>query len=197
MNIGIGVFGSHIVEQLLNSIKSANIDTISLIASSFGEPVYRKFGFETVCDYIYLERKKPWIKRAISDKIVSYNSKFYHDIIKLDNEISGEEREPLLNLFIKSSFVYIEQDKVCGFYIPTLGEGQTFATTTEAGLALMNMKYKTVDTAVIPATNQTGLTFLKNNGFGESEATGKRMIIGQEIDWQPTKIFSRISGDYG
>ena len=81
--------------------------------------------------------------------------------------------------------------------MPTLGEGLIFANKTAAGIALMNMKYATVDTAVIPSTNQIGLAFLEQNGFTESETKGKRMIFGKEIDWKPENIFSRISGDYG
>lgn len=190
-------FGSQIVEKLLNDLKNKPIDTVSLIASPFGEPVYKKFGFKTVLDYIYLERKESWIEREISDRIVPYKNTFYSDIIRLDNEVSGEDREPLLKLYIESSFVYVEREEIKGFYIPTLGEGQIFADTPEAGIALMTMKYATVDAAVIPASNHIGLAFLKENGFGESKTTGKRMIKGKKIDWQPTKIFSRISGDYG
>ncbi len=190
-------FGSHIVEHLLNEHKRKSINSISLIASHFGEPVYKKFGFKTVSDYIYLERKKPWIEKRASDRIILYESKFYMDIIRLDKEISGEEREPLLKQYIESSFVYIENKEVKGFYIPTLGEGQIYADTTEAGISLMSKKYATVDTAVIPVINQIGLTFLKQNGFCESKTKGKRMILGNEIDWQPSKVFSRISGDYG
>ena len=61
----------------------------------------------------------------------------------------------------------------------------------------MNLKYATVDKAVIQESNQIGLAFLKQNGFCQSETRGKRMILGKEIDWQPTNIFSRINGDYG
>ena len=147
--------------------------------------------------YIYLERKEVWIEKEITDRIVSYESKLYPEIIRLDKEISGEEREPLLKKYVDSSFVYVDNEEVRGFYIPTLGEGQIFADTPESGIELMRMKYAKIDIAVLPENNQIGLTFLEQNGFSESEARGKRMILGKEIDWQPTKIFSRMSGDYG
>ena len=190
-------FGFQIVKHLLSDLNSKSINSVSLIASPFGEPLYRKFGFRTVSDYIYLERKESWIEKKISDRIKPYEVTFYHDIILMDKEASGEEREPLLMQFIESSFVYIENDEIRGFYIPLMGEGLIIATTTEAGIELMNMKYATVDKAVIPESNQIGLAFLKQNGFCQSETRGKRMILGKEIDWQPTNIFSRINGDYG
>ena len=88
----------------------------------------------------------------------------------MDKEISGEERASLLKR-------YIESEETKGFYIPTLGEGQIFADTSEAVIALMSMKYATVDSAIIPSNNQIGLSFLKENGFCESETKGKRMFL--------------------
>jgi len=73
-------YGSILVDSLLNNLKSQTIDTISLIASPFGEPVYIKFGFRMVSEYIYLKRERPWIEKIISDKIVPYKSLFYHEI---------------------------------------------------------------------------------------------------------------------
>lgn len=190
-------FGFYIVEHLLHYLKSKYFETILLIASHLGQSVYKKFGFKTVSNYIYLERKEPWIDKNISDKIVAYESRFYAPIIKLDNQISGEEREPLLKDFIDNSFVYVEDEEVKGFYIPTLGEGQIFADTTEAGIELMKLKYAKSDIAVIPEDNKAGLQFLLNNGFGPSKTTGKRMILGNQVSWQANKYYSRISGDFG
>ena len=190
-------YGFQIVEHLMDDLNSKSIESISLIASPFGEPVYKKFGFRTVSEYNYLERKETWINKEISDRILPYESKFYADIIRLDKKISGEEREPLLKKYVEDSFVYLENEEVKGFFIPTLGEGLIFASTIEAGIALMNLKYAKVNTAVIPSTNQIGLAFLEQNGFSESETKGKKMILGKKIDWKPENIFSRISGDYG
>ena len=190
-------FGFYIVEYLLNYLKSRAIETILLIASPFGEGVYKKFGFKTVSNYIYLERKNAWTNKETSEKVVSYESRFYKEIIRLDKEISGEEREPLLKKHIQNSFVYIEGGKVIGFYIPSLGEGQIFADTSDAGIELMSMKYAISDIAILPEDNKIGLEFLEKNGFCLSETTGKRMILGKDIHWHPNKFYSRISGDYG
>lgn len=190
-------YGFHIVEYLLNDLKCKAIDTISLIASPFGEPVYKKFGFRTVSNYIYLERNEAWIEKEIKDRIVLYERRFYPEIIRLDKKISGEDREPLLRGSIENSFVYIENEEVRGYYISTLGEGQIFAETAESGLELMAMKYAKIDIAVLPENNEVGLEFLKQNGFCESPTRGKRMILGEDLNWQPTKYFSRINGDYG
>lgn len=190
-------YGSYIVEHLLDYLKRDIFQTILLIASPFGQNVYKKFGFKTVSNYIYLERKEPWVDKDISNKIVAYESRFYKAIIKLDKQISGEEREPLLKEFIDNSFVFVEDEVIKGFYIHTLGEGQIFADTAEAGIELMKLKYAKSDIAIIPEDNKRGLQFLLNNGFGLSTTTGKRMILGNPISWQPNKFYSRISGDYG
>lgn len=61
----------------------------------------------------------------------------------------------------------------------------------------MSMKYATNDIAILPEDNKIGLDFLKKTGFGLSATTGKRMILGKDIQWQPSKFYSRISGGYG
>lgn len=190
-------FGFQLVEHLLKDLKNRSIDTVSLIASPYGEPVYKKAGFSIVAEYSYLDRKKPWIEKAVSAKIRPYEDKFSGSIWQLDREISGEEREPLLKKYLDNSFVYIDSNEITGFYLPALGEGPILAVTPEAGTALMELKYAKADHAVLPGENQTGMDFLIQNGFELSETKGKRMILGKELTWQPQYVFSRISGDYG
>ena len=189
--------GFHMVERMLCDLKNKSINTVSLIASPLGESVYKKAGFRFVSDYIFLTRKTPWIGKEISSNIKSCKGSFYKGILRLDREISGEGRERLLGEHLTNAFVYIDGNEITGFYIPTLGDGPIFADTTEAGTALMSLKYANVDKAVLPGENQTGLDFLLQNGFEITEKKGTRMILGKELDWQPDKFFSRIGGDFG
>ena len=102
----------------------------------------------------------------------------------------------LLNDYLLNTILYVENDKLLGFYVPDLKEGFIFADTTEAGLALMQLKYAMIDKAVLPSENTVGVEFLKKNGFVERR-TMTRMILGDGIPWQPEKIFSRIGGNLG
>jgi hypothetical protein len=71
------------------------------------------------------------------------------------------------------------------------------ATTEEAGLALMKLKYSKIEKAVLPGENHTGINFLKQHGFALSDTRGTRMILGQEVVWKPKQIFGRIGGNFG
>ena len=118
-------------------------------------------------------------------------------IFELDEKISGQNRRSLMVDHVNNVFVYIQNSSLLGVYMPDLGEGLILASTTEAGIELMKVKYSSVDKAVLPGENNAGVNFLKHNGFTLSDTKGTRMILGQEIDWKPEEIYSRIGGNYG
>jgi N-acetylglutamate synthase-like GNAT family acetyltransferase len=45
--------GSQIIDNLLTDLKSKSIESVLLIATELGEPVYKKAGFRPVTDYIW------------------------------------------------------------------------------------------------------------------------------------------------
>jgi hypothetical protein len=193
-NQGIGY---KIVDFLQNDIKEKGIDTSLLIATELGEPVYKKAGFRKVSDYRYFKKENDLIKKEFSKNIQPYKAAFYKDLIQLDNYVSGENRERLLKNYLNESFVFADNNVIQGLFIPNLGEGPIYALTTDAGKELMRFKYSSVDKAAIPNENQTGIEFLKELGFIETNMIGKRMIFGQDIEWKPTMIYSRIGGNFG
>jgi hypothetical protein len=193
-NQGIGF---KIVDLLQKDIKEKGIDTSLLIATELGEPVYKKVGFRKVTDYRYFKKENDLIKKELSKNIQPYKDVFYKDLIQLDNYVSGENREKLLKNYLNESFVYVDNNVIQGLFIPNLGEGPIYALTPNAGKELMRFKYSSVDKATIPSENQTGIELLKAFGFNETNTTGKRMIFGQDIEWKPTMIYSRIGGNFG
>jgi GNAT superfamily N-acetyltransferase len=193
-NQGIGF---QIVNELINILKHNNLNTFLLIATEIGTPVYVKAGFRTVTEYIFLKRQNPWFELPLSEYVIPYQEKYYTAIMEMDKEISGENREVLIKNRLNDSFLYVENRKLLGYYIPGLGEGLIVGDNKKSGLELMKIKHSTADKAVIPYENQTAIKFLKANGFKESETTGTRMIMGNEIQWKPEKVFGRIGGNYG
>jgi GNAT superfamily N-acetyltransferase len=189
--------GYRIVEELLKNNINQSVETYLLIATELGQPVYSKAGFRIVSEYAYLKRNKPWIESPVSQNIVPYTTEYCSTIVELDRKISGEDREILLSEFLGNSIVYIENNEVKGYYIPDLGEGLIFADNEDAGIELMKIKYSGVDKAVLPSDNHAGIAFLKQNGFEEADIKGTRMILGNDINWQPHKIFSRAGGNFG
>ena len=193
-NKGIGF---QIVDKLLTDLNSRSIESVLLIATELGEPVYKKSGFRLVSDYIFFNREQEWNEISISKHITPYKEEFYDEILKLDKKISGENREQLLKMYIENCLMYLDNNILKGFFMPNLGEGLIFADNPLVGIELMKMKYSTVNKAVLPEENIIGIGFLKSIGFIESESMGKRMILGKDVSWKPDCFFSRIGANFG
>jgi len=188
--------GGQIVNELLESLKRDSVATCSLIATELGKPVYLKAGFRIAAEYSFFQREEQWIDRPVSENVIPYEEKHRAMIYGLDHQISGEKRELLLTDYLSNSLVYVENNKVLGYYMPDLKEGLIYADTEEAGLELMKLKYAKVDKAVLASDNIAGVAFLHQNGFVETRK-GTRMILGKDLDWNPGKIFGRIGGNFG
>ena len=189
--------GYQIVVELLRGINNQSVETCLLIATEPGKPIYIKAGFRIVTEYSFLKREKPWVELPISKNINFFREEYKSMILELDRKISGENRSSLLSDYLDNSIVFIENNKVKGYYIRGLREGLIYADTKEAGLELMKVKYSKADKAVLPSDNILGIEFLKRNGFAEADTKGTRMILGSDIDWKPKNIYSRIGGNFG
>jgi len=193
-NKGIGYA---IVKELLNIVNKMKVRSCLLTATALGKPVYLKAGFKSISEYIFLNREESWNNHPISENIRPYKPEFKDQVYQIDKRVSGENRQVLLDDFISESRVYTQQNKVLGYYIPTLKEGPIIAVNKEAGLELMKLKYRTSEKAVIPVENISALEFLQANGFKPTETRGTRMLIGNEIYWKPANIYSRAGGNFG
>jgi GNAT superfamily N-acetyltransferase len=194
-NKGIGF---DIVNELIYLLKrDFSTETFLLIATELGRPLYLKFGFKDVSNYLFMKREQPWQVQPISPSITDFQEEFRSSIYSIDLEVTGERREWLIDPHIKNSKVYIEKGKVTGYYLPGLREGLIYAQTREAGLELMKFKYSTAYKAVLPSENKVGVEFLKANGFAEISTKGTKMLMGNDLEWNPSMMYSRISGNFG
>ncbi len=193
-NRGIGY---KIVDTLVSDLKTKMIETILLIATELGEPVYKKIGFRYISDYVYLKRETSWIDKEISNNILPYSEQYYNQIVKLDTLISGENRESLIKMYLDDCLIYLDKQILRGFYLPSLGEGPIFAENSDIGIELMKIKYSKVDAAVIPSENEHGINFLIQNGFIKTDSICKRMVLGKDINWRPDCFLCRVGGNYG
>lgn len=188
--------GSLIVHHLLGNLKKIGFETISLIATDMGYPIYKKAGFKEQTEYVFFERKEPLKDYYRSKNVVQYTNTNIEDIFFLDKIVTGEDRRILLNDKLENSYVYQKNGKLIGYYIPGLGEGLIIADNVEAGIELMRLRYSIINKGVLPIDNIEGIKFLKENGFLETKKA-KRMILGKEFSWQPGKVFNRIGGNLG
>lgn len=191
-----GGLGSTIVNDLIEQIKNLRCSTVFLIATEMGEPIYRKAGFETDTEYIFLKEGIVKNEVVLSKEIIPYDESYKNMILILDEKVSGEIRKAILLDHLPGSKLFVKQDILLGYYLPTLGEGLIVANDTEAGIELMKIKYSTINKASLPIDNKAGVEFLLKNNFVKTRKA-MRMRLGKKITWYPDKLYSRIGGHVG
>ncbi|MFO7448327.1 MAG: GNAT family N-acetyltransferase [Ignavibacteriaceae bacterium] len=191
--------GTKIVTSLIDYLKKTPCSTILLIATKLGEPVYRKTGFKADTGYLFFRNTGPIKDKSVfPEEIMPFEEKYKDELLNLDRKISGEEREILLNEYLQGSILYTRNNKLTGYYIPSLGNGPVIADDPEAGIELMKYKHTTmaVKSAALPVDNSIAVEFLINNGYVET-SRGLRMSLGKKLNWHPEKLYSRIGGNVG
>ena len=193
-NKGLGLA---MVNHLLSVANEKGLQSVSLFATPMGEPVYKKAGFEVINEYTTLRKNNDWPTFEVSNRVFPWNIDFYTEVLKLDRQFSGENRERMLSRYMQDSFLYVVNGKLQGYYLPAFGEGLIQALNVEAGLELMKLKYATADQAIIPSENKAAIHFLLQNGFVYEGIRGRRMVYGHSFQWDPTAMYSRINGSFG
>nr|WP_284040284.1 GNAT family N-acetyltransferase [Sphingobacterium sp. lm-10] len=189
--------GSTIVDRLLEHAQQANIPSVALMASEMGEPIYAKAGFKVIGEYSEFKKLRENEPLPGNTSILPYSPSYRRHILKLDEIITGENREDLLSPYLENSMVFMKEEKITGYHIPFLGEGPIYALDVEAGISLMELHYSLTNKAVVPSQNADAIAYLKKQGFEHVGLNGKRMVWGADIAWNPSQVFGRINGAYG
>jgi GNAT superfamily N-acetyltransferase len=185
--------GALITKNLVDIVHKQKINTILLIATKSGEPVYRKIGFEKETEYQSFVQEK---KLMMDDESIPFHPSYEKQIQELDKKISGESRSALLKPHLQHARLIVDNASLKGFYLPTLGEGMIIAETDEAGIALLSLKHREIQRTAIPVNNRAAHRFLLKHGFTEG-FKGTKMFLGKPISYYPEKNFSRIGGNLG
>ncbi len=189
-------FGTLITEKLVNSIDHKKFKTIYLIATELGEHVYKKLDFITETEYLFFKDSQLDKNIPISPNIIPFEEKYRIQVIDLDKEVSGEDRENRLKETINSSLLFIKNNELLGCYFPNLGEGMIIARTPEAGIELMKLRLQSKEQTIMPVENNTAMQFLLSNNYKEVRRA-KRMLLGERRPWKPTLLFNRVNGQLG
>ncbi len=192
-NRGIGKL---VTQALVDNLKSKNFETIYLVATALGEPVYKKVGFETETEYVFFKDVRRHDAFEIPKEIMPYFEAASPQIAALDHRVSGEERFFQLVPHLAAGYVFLENERVAGFFLPSYGDGLIIAENPTAGLALMNLRLTMKDTAVFPLDNRHALDLIQQLGQ-QPLMYAKRMWLGKPRPWSPAEIYNRIGGNLG
>lgn len=188
--------GKRLTEALVETSFSKGSETIFLSATELGVPVYKNLGFEIETEYLIYKSEAKIEPFELSEKIIPNQSNFNNQIMDLDYKISGEDRQVLLEPNLSGAYIYLDDQKVSGFYLPDLGDGLIVASTVTAGIELMKLRLNTNDEASFPKDNLPATKFILQHPFREVRKE-KRMRLGKPRPWQPEGIFNRIGGNLG
>ena len=188
--------GRRITQSLVEFVHAKGLETMYLLATELGEPLYSKLGFEPESEYLFFKGEMPSKQSINKECIVPYDSAYENQISSLDGLVSGEDRMFHLRQHLSNGLVYQQDNIVEGYYLPTLGDGLIIATTSAAGQALMKLRLTTKDFAVFPMDNIHAVIFFQQHSFTEIRRQ-KRMRLGKKRNWQPEHIYNRIGGNLG
>jgi len=188
--------GTAITQFLLNDIDGIRFPSVFLDATDFGFPVYKKLGFEIISEHVHFESAAPDATAQLSFFIKPFEERYLNDILRLDQEATGEDRSAVLLENTADAWVYVSDDELQGSYMPSLARGLVIAKNAEAGIALMQARLKTTNYCMLPIENTIATEYLLQNGFKQIR-TSKRMRLGQPVVWKPSYIFNVISGALG
>lgn len=190
--------GTALTQGLISILQHNGVQHQILVATSMGEPVYRKLGFEHVCDYIFFERQPGAPVLARHARVRPFEPADEHAVRTIDETATAEKRLPFLRRFLDEAWVHVSPaGSVDGFFLPRLGTGLVIAAGDEAGLALMQHKLSQGAAAcVVPEGNPAAAAYLLSQGFIEV-SRAPRMALGGDVDWQPRMVYCRGSGYCG
>lgn len=186
--------GTLVTKALIDSIDKSTYKTILLVATELGEYVYNKLGFETEGEYSVF--KDVTIKTETSPLIIPFEEKYREQLNTLDTKAYGEDRKNSINKHIPKALLYVRDNKVDGFYMPTFSDGLIVAATNETGIALQKYRLQTNSLCIFPSENTALTAFLIGQGHTEFKRV-KKMFLGEKIKSQPTMIYNRIGGHLG
>ena len=188
--------GRQLVETLVSCAEAHTCETVMLLATDLGEPVYKKVGFETEGTYQFFENVKSdpgWEKSGL---IKPYQEEHKSQVALLDLVGAGENRFFRFEEHLATGHVFENEGKVKGFYLPDFGDGLIISSEEQAGIALMKYRLQHSDQVAFPDTNLTALQFMRDNNY-EAFKTAKRMWLGKKRKPVLSQIYNRVAGAIG
>jgi GNAT superfamily N-acetyltransferase len=187
--------GSRMTEALIGIAQDMGRETIQLVATEMGAPLYRKLGFQDDITYRFLKGGQAVAPDA--DALNPCQGEYRSRVFQLDRLASGEERRLLLEPHLHEGWIIRNGAEVTGYYLPTLGEGLIVAKEVNAGLMLLRKKLqRDWPYLAIPEVNTPAIRFLEELGHRHYRS-GLRMSLGPKRPWNPAMLFGRIGENLG
>ncbi len=190
--------GTAIVQNRIRAIRETpGCASVTLTATDQGYPLYQKLGFKDQSLYRIMVRPQDApLPRADDSHIRACGADHVEQVLAIDREVSGEDRKEFLLPILHTARVYERGGRVFGFYLPDFGDGGVYATTEQAGCALLTERVREDKPVFIPEENEDAYRYLASLGYTEVKRI-HRMILGPEFRRNPLHCYARIGGFAG
>jgi GNAT superfamily N-acetyltransferase len=195
--------GSAITAHLVDNLLQAGCETISLVATDEGCPVYLRAGFEVQETYVLFRPPKRRVAERPGEPPACLEPATERDmrgILDIDAEVSGEARAALFGGPAlpagRRLFVCRDGSRLTGFADLDLGDGLVLALTESAGRALLALRIASAERLGMPVSNKVSRETASRAGFRRSRSA-TRMVLGRPFSWRPECIYNRIGGNLG
>ncbi|MFN7117497.1 MAG: GNAT family N-acetyltransferase [Saprospiraceae bacterium] len=189
--------GKSITLHLMEMAKDYNKSDLYLLATTQGQPLYTKLGFQTCGTHHFYKQEQPIVNSSRPHPAIRRaEPQDFAAMLQLDEQASGEKRGALLQRYLTGGWVFLAENQASieGFYLPGLGEGLIVATNASAGIALLECRNQ--PNVVIPSDNIMVSKYLQTQSY-QCFRTASLMYKGKNKTWQPQLIYSRIGGYAG
>jgi ribosomal protein S18 acetylase RimI-like enzyme len=182
------------------ALERAGCDSILLVATELGRPIYERLGFKVESSYHEL-RGTALPKLA---ELLPFRPLLPSDraaLLALDRQVAGDDRSPVVSKLVGFAWGISGQGHLSAAVMPLPWGGAAAAMLPGAGLAEVEAMVSMIRTVgssgpevVVypPDENRRALHALRDHGFEELR-TAARMFVGKPSDWRPASVWNPMS----
>jgi predicted N-acetyltransferase YhbS len=203
--------GRGLTQATIDALEGAGCETLVLVATKEGRPVYERMGFELQARYRILEA--PGVEAETGDAAVGspstrvvrgFEPSDLPAMLRLDRVATGEDRAHALRRLADgtSARVLVSAGELRGFVVRApWGGGATVAATVDDAMAVIEARRRAAGAAgrvrvgVLDA-NEAGLEALAAAGF-HHEWSAPRLVRGATMTWRPELIWGQFNHAVG
>lgn len=205
---GLGI-GEKLVSSAIEFLVSSGVDTIRLDATSLGQKLYLKLGFEN--EYEVIRYIRPGDNQFQQNSSMPGSNppdrKLIDECSLLDEKITGTKRKDFLSaLTVNTIFTEVNRnEKIEGYSLYRIGRnaiqlGPAIALTPDTGARLMNKVLENFPNnnccIDIPLNNSSAISWAESNGFVKQRSF-IRMFRGVQVTDHPEQIWASSGPEKG
>jgi len=197
--------GLELTRATIDAAEAAGCQTLVLVATSAGQPMYERLGFEVQTWYRILEAPGLPSDEPVDPRIRPFEPRDLAAIAALDASATGEAREHLLRAFatLDSARVLDTGDGALGGFVVRApwGGGATIAPDLDDARAILQARRIAQGPtgrvrAGLLAENEGGLERLLADGWTDSWRA-PRLVRGDSMTWHPEAIWGQFNHALG